>query len=176
MVGDLIMRLMWTLTVAGLKVSSSQAINEFFITSLTFTEMFRRFVWNFFRLEHEHICNVAELKAVRRISLDPITSHEVRPQPVAEGKFNHILNRVKSFFGAGHSEENDNSNNSVNLNAILSGSSVHYNGGYEGNGDEENLVSVSIGQSSPATFATTNMDASMYESFSAERLRTNTLR
>lgn len=36
-------------------------------------EVFRRFVWNFFRLENEHLNNCGKFRAVRDISIAPIT-------------------------------------------------------------------------------------------------------
>lgn len=41
-------------------------------TSLGFLEVFRRFVWNFFRLENEHLNNCGQFRAVRDISISPI--------------------------------------------------------------------------------------------------------
>ena len=35
-------------------------------------EIFRRFVWNFFRLENEHLNNAGEFRAVRDISISPL--------------------------------------------------------------------------------------------------------
>lgn len=35
-------------------------------------EVFRRFVWNFFRLENEHLNNCGKFRAVRDISVAPI--------------------------------------------------------------------------------------------------------
>ena len=42
-------------------------------------EVFRRFIWNFFRLENEHLNNCGNFRAVRDISVAPIsgTSDEV---------------------------------------------------------------------------------------------------
>jgi xenotropic and polytropic retrovirus receptor 1 len=39
-------------------------------------EVFRRFVWNFFRLENEHINNCGKFRAVRDISIAPIDSSD----------------------------------------------------------------------------------------------------
>jgi hypothetical protein len=41
-------------------------------TVLGFLEVFRRFVWNFFRLENEHLNNCGQFRAVRDISISPI--------------------------------------------------------------------------------------------------------
>jgi xenotropic and polytropic retrovirus receptor 1 len=36
-------------------------------------EVFRRFIWNYFRLENEHLNNCGNFRAVRDISVAPIT-------------------------------------------------------------------------------------------------------
>lgn len=36
-------------------------------------EVFRRFIWNYFRLENEHLNNCGNFRAVRDISIAPIT-------------------------------------------------------------------------------------------------------
>ncbi|CAF3520214.1 unnamed protein product [Rotaria sp. Silwood1] len=43
-----------------------------FIFSLT--EIFRRFIWNYFRLENEHLINCGEFRAVRDISIAPLST------------------------------------------------------------------------------------------------------
>ena len=35
-------------------------------------EVFRRFVWNFFRLENEHLNNCGQFRVVRDISIAPV--------------------------------------------------------------------------------------------------------
>lgn len=52
-----------------------------YIYSLKFILMFdilyfRRFVWNFFRLENEHLNNCGQFRAVRDISIAPIDSND----------------------------------------------------------------------------------------------------
>jgi hypothetical protein len=47
------------------------------ITLLGFLEVFRRFVWNFFRLENEHLNNCGQFRAVRDISISPIQTTEL---------------------------------------------------------------------------------------------------
>lgn len=39
-------------------------------------EVFRRFVWNFFRLENEHLNNCGNFRAVRDISIAPMDSSD----------------------------------------------------------------------------------------------------
>lgn len=67
-------------------------------------------MWNFFRLENEHLNNVGEFRAVRDISIKPIVSKEKRKQsmslehlmdleegPLPKGKaVKHILDASES--------------------------------------------------------------------------------
>lgn len=39
-------------------------------------EVFRRFIWNFFRLENEHLNNCGQFRAVRDISIAPIDADD----------------------------------------------------------------------------------------------------
>ncbi len=40
------------------------------------SNLFRRFVWNFFRLENEHLNNCGEFRAVRDISVAPLNADD----------------------------------------------------------------------------------------------------
>lgn len=42
------------------------------VTILSPLEVFRRFIWNYFRLENEHINNCGKFRAVRDISVAPM--------------------------------------------------------------------------------------------------------
>lgn len=42
------------------------------VTILSPLEVFRRFIWNFFRLENEHLNNCGNFRAVRDISVAPM--------------------------------------------------------------------------------------------------------
>ncbi|CBY20415.1 unnamed protein product [Oikopleura dioica] len=61
---DIIFRFLWTLQAVHVPYVSP--------TSLMFAEVFRRFVWNYFRLENEHLNNCGEFRAVRDIT---VTQH-----------------------------------------------------------------------------------------------------
>ncbi|XP_032240042.2 xenotropic and polytropic retrovirus receptor 1 isoform X2 [Nematostella vectensis] len=70
---DLVFRFLWTLTVS---VSDANILNsELLKLCLSVCEVFRRFVWNFFRLENEHLNNCGQFRAVRDISIMPHDSH-----------------------------------------------------------------------------------------------------
>jgi len=71
---DLIFRLMWTLT---LSIGNYGWVHhEFFTFFIAICEVVRRFIWNYFRLENEHLNNVGEFRAVRDISIKPMVSKD----------------------------------------------------------------------------------------------------
>ncbi len=92
---DLILRFGWTLSVSLTEIG---VVNSYLIVSiLAPLELFRylirneslskvliinnncfvsRFVWNFFRLENEHLNNCGEFRAVRDISIAPIDTRD----------------------------------------------------------------------------------------------------
>jgi EXS family len=71
-------------------------------------EVFRRFVWNFFRLENEHLNNCGKFRAVRDISIAPIDSSDqttiLRMMDEEEGVINrwewvcHLVSNGNSNF------------------------------------------------------------------------------
>lgn len=74
---DFVLRFAWSITVAlkyNRSISPMQA--EWLTTVLAIFEVFRRFVWNFFRLENEHINNCGKFRAVRDISVAPIDTND----------------------------------------------------------------------------------------------------
>ncbi|KAJ8299891.1 hypothetical protein KUTeg_021410 [Tegillarca granosa] len=71
---DFVLRFVWTLTVS---VGEGKLFHgEALKTLLASLEVFRRFVWNFFRLENEHLNNCGQFRAVRDISIAPIDSND----------------------------------------------------------------------------------------------------
>lgn len=61
-------------------------------------EVFRRFVWNFFRLENEHLNNCGKFRAVRDISVAPIDSSDqaqiIRMMDEEDGVINRRKRKV----------------------------------------------------------------------------------
>ncbi|OAF68644.1 hypothetical protein A3Q56_03573 [Intoshia linei] len=57
--------------------------NIYLSTMIAVIEIFRRFIWNFFRLENEHLNNCGEFRAVRDISIKPESSryNDESPKP-----------------------------------------------------------------------------------------------
>jgi hypothetical protein len=73
-VEDLILRFAWAYSYVLIKANY---ISEDMMTSInSHLEVFRRFVWNFFRLENEHLNNCGKFRAVRDISVAPIDSSD----------------------------------------------------------------------------------------------------
>ncbi|GFN77603.1 xenotropic and polytropic retrovirus receptor 1 [Plakobranchus ocellatus] len=75
MVEDFILRFTWTLTVSVIEDQGHHYFSLILKTCLACLEVFRRFVWNFFRLENEHLNNCGQFRAVRDISIGPIDSN-----------------------------------------------------------------------------------------------------
>ncbi|XP_037313096.1 xenotropic and polytropic retrovirus receptor 1 homolog [Pungitius pungitius] len=75
-VEDVLLRFAWTLTVTLSTVSGFYSISDILATVLAPMEVFRRFVWNFFRLENEHLNNCGEFRAVRDISVAPLNADD----------------------------------------------------------------------------------------------------
>ena len=67
-VQDAILRFAW-LAKYFIGVNTSSQLAQIWQTVFAFLELVRRFVWNFFRLENEHLNNCGEFRAVREISL-----------------------------------------------------------------------------------------------------------
>ncbi|XP_076272920.1 solute carrier family 53 member 1-like [Rhynchophorus ferrugineus] len=71
---DFVLRFTWTLSIY---LTEYKYVSSDMMTSITAPlEVFRRFVWNFFRLENEHLNNCGKFRAVRDISVAPIDSSD----------------------------------------------------------------------------------------------------
>lgn len=74
---------------------------ELMVTVLAPLEVFRRFVWNFFRLENEHLNNCGKFRAVRDISVAPLDCSDqtllIRMMDEEDG----VTNRRKKKSGNG---------------------------------------------------------------------------
>ncbi|KAJ3595198.1 hypothetical protein NHX12_004502 [Muraenolepis orangiensis] len=75
-VEDVLLRFSWTLTVSLTTACEFPGIADILATILAPLEVFRRFVWNFFRLENEHLNNCGEFRAVRDISVAPLNADD----------------------------------------------------------------------------------------------------
>ncbi|XP_024084692.1 xenotropic and polytropic retrovirus receptor 1 isoform X2 [Cimex lectularius] len=71
---DLILRFSWAISYI---LTENGWIGGELMTSVTAPlEVFRRFVWNFFRLENEHLNNCGKFRAVRDISVAPLDASD----------------------------------------------------------------------------------------------------
>ncbi|XP_042222199.1 xenotropic and polytropic retrovirus receptor 1-like isoform X1 [Homarus americanus] len=96
-VEDFILRFSWSfsLTLTELRITNGEII----VSILAPLEVFRRFIWNFFRLENEHINNCGKFRAVRDISVIPMDASDqaqiVKMMDEADG----VINRKKKKAG-----------------------------------------------------------------------------
>jgi len=75
---DVFLRFAWSIEFY-LKsyVLTSPIHKEIISTVFKSLEVFRRFIWNFFRLENEHLNNCGEFRAVRDISINPLREEDL---------------------------------------------------------------------------------------------------
>ncbi|RVE61409.1 hypothetical protein OJAV_G00170390 [Oryzias javanicus] len=75
-VEDVLLRFAWILTITVTTLTDIPYSSDILATVLAPLEVFRRFVWNFFRLENEHLNNCGEFRAVRDISVAPLNADD----------------------------------------------------------------------------------------------------
>ncbi|KAI9526234.1 Xenotropic and polytropic retrovirus receptor 1 [Dissostichus eleginoides] len=73
---DVILRFAWTIQISLSTTTKIHSVGDIVSTVLAPMEVFRRFVWNFFRLENEHLNNCGEFRAVRDISVAPLNADD----------------------------------------------------------------------------------------------------
>ncbi|XP_024084092.1 xenotropic and polytropic retrovirus receptor 1 homolog isoform X2 [Cimex lectularius] len=95
---DLILRFGWVLSMSLTEMGYIHS--ELMVAILAPLEVFRRFVWNFFRLENEHLNNCGKFRAVRDISVAPMDTSDqaviLRMMDSAEGVFNRHKKKGKN--------------------------------------------------------------------------------
>jgi len=74
-VEDLVLRFSWAYQLV-LKEVGFAAYSELTTSVFAALEVVRRFIWNFFRLENEHLNNCGKFRAVRDISVAPIDASD----------------------------------------------------------------------------------------------------
>ncbi|KMQ97634.1 xenotropic and polytropic retrovirus receptor 1 [Lasius niger] len=74
MIEDFILRFGWAFSLSLTEMGYVHA--DLMISIIAPLEVFRRFMWNYFRLENEHLYNVGKFRAVRDISIGPIRRDE----------------------------------------------------------------------------------------------------
>lgn len=73
-VADLILRFTWALSIS--LTESGIIHSDMIVTIFSPLEVFRRFLWNYFRLENEHLNNCGKFRAVRDISVAPLDTSD----------------------------------------------------------------------------------------------------
>ncbi|KAM8999875.1 solute carrier family 53 member 1 isoform 1-T1 [Sarcophilus harrisii] len=73
---DVILRFSWTIQIYVITLNLTPHVGDIISTVFAPLEVFRRFVWNFFRLENEHLNNCGEFRAVRDISVAPMNADD----------------------------------------------------------------------------------------------------
>lgn len=68
---DFVLRFIWVVGLYDIQMKG-ETYKDIVSTIFGFLEIFRRFIWNFFRLENEHLNNCGQFRAVRDISISPI--------------------------------------------------------------------------------------------------------
>ena len=71
---DIIFRYIWMINIFVYFHTETAEYADVIGFSYGLVELIRRFFWNFFRLENEHLNNCGQFRAVRDISIAPITS------------------------------------------------------------------------------------------------------
>eukprot|EP00761_Pharyngomonas_kirbyi_P014627 gb/GECH01014657.1/.p1 GENE.gb/GECH01014657.1/~~gb/GECH01014657.1/.p1 ORF type:complete len:721 (+),score=135.17 gb/GECH01014657.1/:1-2163(+) len=69
MVLDFVLRFLWVGVVIGRIYANTVFTSEWTVTLVAIAEIVRRFMWNFFRLENEHLNNCGQFRAVKDIPL-----------------------------------------------------------------------------------------------------------
>lgn len=88
---DTVLRFMW---IASFVLTENKVVSGDVMTSiLALLEVFRRFVWNFFRLENEHLNNCGKFRAVRDISIAPIDSSDQTTILRMMDEYDGVVNR-----------------------------------------------------------------------------------
>ncbi|KAH8270543.1 hypothetical protein KR018_011289 [Drosophila ironensis] len=117
---DLILRFSWTLSMSLIEAGYIEG--DVMMTILSPLEVFRRFIWNYFRLENEHLNNVGKFRAVRDISVAPMDCSDqttiLRMMDESDG----VLNRRRGKVAGGKSASKKNKHEQQRL--LLQGESI----------------------------------------------------
>ncbi|KAH8349461.1 hypothetical protein KR067_007875 [Drosophila pandora] len=117
---DLILRFSWTLSMSLIEAGYIEG--DVMMTILSPLEVFRRFIWNYFRLENEHLNNVGKFRAVRDISVAPMDCSDqttiLRMMDESDG----VVNRRRGKAAGGKSANKKNKQEQQRL--LLQGESI----------------------------------------------------
>lgn len=102
---DLVLRFIWV--PSFLLTENNIVSGQTMVSILAPLEVFRRFIWNFFRLENEHLSNCGKFRAVRDISVAPLDSSDqaliIRMMDLPDG----VVNRHAKKKNPKKTKEND---------------------------------------------------------------------
>ncbi|XP_029473990.1 xenotropic and polytropic retrovirus receptor 1 isoform X2 [Rhinatrema bivittatum] len=93
---DVFLRFAWTIQISLTTMNVFPGIGDIIATIFAPLEVFRRFVWNFFRLENEHLNNCGEFRAVRDISVAPMNADDQTLLEQMMDQEDGVKNRMKS--------------------------------------------------------------------------------
>ncbi|XP_047098498.1 xenotropic and polytropic retrovirus receptor 1 isoform X2 [Schistocerca piceifrons] len=102
-VEDFILRFGWALSMSLTEMGYVHS--DLMVSVLSPLEVIRRFVWNFFRLENEHLNNCGKFRAVRDISVAPMDSSDQTQIIKMMDEENGVLNRRKKKLDASKKRE-----------------------------------------------------------------------
>lgn len=90
---DFILRFTWALSISLTEAGVMHS--DMIVSIFAPLEVFRRFIWNYFRLENEHLNNCGKFRAVRDISVAPLdTSDQLQILKMMDEE-NFVVNRKK---------------------------------------------------------------------------------
>lgn len=89
-VEDFILRLSWVMNVS--LAEAWMLHGDLLICIMSPLEVFRRFIWNYLRLENEHVNNCGQFRAVRDISV----------KPIRKGDLDSLLSKMDQMDGVTH--------------------------------------------------------------------------
>jgi xenotropic and polytropic retrovirus receptor 1 len=91
-VQNFILRFFWLIRLYDMNLprKGTESYKDLVYTFIGLAEVYRRFIWNFFRLENEHLNNCGQFRAVRDIGIAPIrldeSSKEVKMTTKSDNK------------------------------------------------------------------------------------------
>ncbi|CAF1137228.1 unnamed protein product [Rotaria sordida] len=74
MIEDIVFRYIWTINIFLHFHTISAEYSDLIGFIFGLVEIFRRFIWNYFRLENEHLNNCGQFRAVRNITIVPLAN------------------------------------------------------------------------------------------------------
>ncbi|XP_043985295.1 xenotropic and polytropic retrovirus receptor 1a [Gambusia affinis] len=102
-VEDVLLRFAWTIQISLSTMTDPHSVGDIVATILAPLEVFRRFVWNFFRLENEHLNNCGEFRAVRDISVAPLNADDQTVLEQMMDQEDGVRNRSGKIWKRNHS-------------------------------------------------------------------------